>query len=383
MGALVVGYDAEGNPRRRKVTARTQTEVRRRLDELKVAVAVSPTLDHDPTLAQYLDAWLTDVLPGTVSAVTAEQYADVVRLYITPRLGAIRLRELTPRDVNVKLLRDMEQPARGDPGAHTPAARRGRPNGYSPTARRLARSVLRRSLRNAHAEGLVTRNAAQLSNAVPLGSTEGRSLEIAEARQFLESVRGHEHEALFVVLLTTGLRNSEALALSWSDVDIDSSEPLLRVRNSIKRAGGKWLISAPKTARSRRLLSLAPRTVEALRAHRARQDAARLAYGRGWIAQPLGHDLLFRSVTGNVLHPRTVARELSEATQACRLGHVNPHMLRHSCASVLIASGVPIEDVSKHLGHTGVGITSAIYAHTLTERRQAVAAAMDRAIGDG
>ena len=65
----------------------------------------------------------------------------------------------------------------------------------------------------------MARNTAQLSNPVSLGSTESRSMEITGARTFLESMRGHDHQALFVVLLTTGLRISEALALSWSDVD--------------------------------------------------------------------------------------------------------------------------------------------------------------------
>lgn len=379
VGAVVVGYHADGKPRRRKVVARTQTEVRRRLDDLKAAVEISPTLDAEPTVGRFLEIWLAEVLPGTVSAVTADQYADVVRLYLTPRLGRIRLRELTPRDVNA-MLRDMEQPVPGAPESRSPAARRGRPNGYSATARRLARSVLRRALRHAQAERLLDRNPAQLSNAVAMGSTEGRSLEIDQARTLLDSLRGHEYEGVLVLLLTTGLRISEALGLTWSDVDVDSSSPTLRVRQSLKRARKQWLLTAPKSARSRRSVSLPPRTIEALRVHRARQAAARLARGPSWIAQPLGADLVFRSVTGNVLQGRTVARELSEATTACGLGHWTPHAMRHSAASILIASGVPIQDVSQWLGHSGVGITSQVYAHQLSERREAVAAAMDRAL---
>jgi hypothetical protein len=100
-----------------------------------------------------LDHWLNDVLPGTVAAVTEGRYGDVVRLYLKPRRGGRKLWELTPLDV-IRMLRDMEQ--------RTPD----RPAGYSANTRRLARSVLRRALRWAEVEGMVTRNVAALANPV-------------------------------------------------------------------------------------------------------------------------------------------------------------------------------------------------------------------------
>ena len=96
---------------------------------------------------------------------------------------------------------------------------------YSPTSRRLARSVLRRALRYAEAEGLVSRNAAAIAHGVKLERAEGRTMSPEQARTFLDSIRGHRLEAAFVVMLSCGLRLSELLGLAWDCVDTDSDTP--------------------------------------------------------------------------------------------------------------------------------------------------------------
>ena len=152
------------NGSRRMVTARTRRELTDRMRTAqRAADQGTRTARADLTVSRYLTRWMTDVLPGTVAAATEAQYRDVLRLYVLPRIGTKRLATLSPSDVD-GMLRDMARPTET------------RPDGYSPTARRLARSVLRRALRRAEAEGLITRNAAALSNSVRQDRTEGRSL---------------------------------------------------------------------------------------------------------------------------------------------------------------------------------------------------------------
>jgi hypothetical protein len=165
------------NGSRRMITARTRREL---TDRMRTAQRAA---DHgaqsaraDLTVARYLKRWMTDVLPGTVAAATEAQYCDVLRLYVLPRIGTKRLAALTPSDVD-GMLRDMARPTDT------------RPDGYSPTARRLARSILRRALRRAEAEGLITRNAAALSNSVRQDRREGRSLTPPQARLLLAAAR--------------------------------------------------------------------------------------------------------------------------------------------------------------------------------------------------
>ena len=121
----------------------------------------------DLTIGQYLTMWITDVVPGTVGAATEAQYRDVRRIYVIPRIGTKRLVTLSPSDVDW-MLGDMAPPTETRSG------------GDSPTARRLARSVLRRALHRAEAEGLIARNAAALSNGGRQDRGEGHSLSRAQ-----------------------------------------------------------------------------------------------------------------------------------------------------------------------------------------------------------
>jgi integrase len=323
-----------------------------------------------------------------VAAATEGQYQDVVRLYIKPRIGQRRLRELTPTDVT-RMVRDMEK--------STPS----RPDGYSSTARRLARSVLRRAIRWAEVEAMVSRNVAALANPVRVEQTEGRTMTPEQARVFLDHIRGDRLEALYVVALSLGLRISELLALGWDDVHLEPANgirPTLTVRRGLKRVRGAGLvIDGVKTRTSRRTIHLPSVTAVCLREHRRRQAIERDDFPGEWPKRPLGVDLIFRSTAGTALDPSNVWAYLSKATQhagaeyddAARkkiksgtgLGHWHPHELRHSAASLLLAQGVPLKVVSEMLGHSGINVTANVYVHVMAPARDEAAEAMDRALG--
>ena len=375
--------------KRKYVVGKTKREVVQRLREMQGLVDGGvPVPDQQITVGAMLDRWLTDVLPGTVAKPTEQQYQDVVRLYIKPRLGNKKLRDLTPSDVT-RMVRDMERPTET------------RPNGYSQTARRLARSVLRRAIRWAEVEGMVSRNVAALANPVRVDRPDGRTMTPEQARVFLEHIKGDRNEALFVVALTLGLRVSELLAVGWDDVNLDpepGQRPTLTVRRGLKRIKGEGLVIGDvKTKTSRRTVHLPTATADCLREHRRRQDAEALAFPGAWPERPLGVDLVFRSATGTPLDPSNVWHYLSEATRhagaeyedeertkirpGTGLGHWHPHELRHSAGSLLLAQGVPLKMISEMLGHSSITVTADVYAHVLAPAKDDVAAAMDRAIG--
>jgi integrase len=261
--------------------------------------------------------------------------------------------------------------------------RAGKPAGpFSPTSRRLARSVLRRALRYAEAEGLVSRNVAAIAHGVKLERAEGRAMTPDQARAFLESIRGHGLEAAFVVMLTCGLRLSELLGLAWDCVVIDGHRPALVVRRGLKRVPGRGLVlDDVKTNRSRRTVHLPDPAESALRVHRREQAAARLRMGARWPAAPLGADLVFRTSRGNPNDPSGFWKALGEATEVAGLGHWHPHELRHSAASLLLAQGLPLKVISETLGHSSIVVTADVYGHLLDDARAEAAAAMNRALG--
>jgi integrase len=121
-----------------------------------------------------------------------------------------------------------------------------------------------------------------------------------QTKVFLESIKGHRLEALFITALTLGLRRGELL--HWSDIDLDVAT--LRVNHGLQRFEGKLHLVEPKTEKSRRTLPLPSMLVTALRAHRKRQLEERLALGSDW--QETG--FVFVSTIGTPLEPFNINR---------------------------------------------------------------------------
>jgi integrase len=124
-------------------------------------------------------------------------------------------------------------------------------------------------------------------------------------------------------------------------------------------------------------LDLPTPVVEALRAHRVRQLEERLRAGRAW----LDSGLVFTTSVGTPLDPANLRRLFSALTKRAGLGHWTPKELRHSAASLLSASGVPLELVADVLGHDGTRMTAAVYRHAVRPTVAAGAEAMERLFG--
>jgi integrase len=171
------------------------------------------------------------------------------------------------------------------------------------------------------------------------------------------------------------LRRGEALALRWADVDLDGG--VLRVVATLARIDGQQLVSAPKTAKSRRMLRVSPGVVELLRAHRRAQAAERLAAGSQW----QDHGLVFATEMGRPVKPRNLCRALTVAASRAGVDGVGVHTLRHSVATVMLEDGHGLKTVSEMLGHSSVAITGDIYQHVSDAAAQAAADSMAAALG--
>jgi integrase len=174
-------------------------------------------------------------------------------------------------------------------------------------------------------------------------------------------------------MLMLGLRPGEAIGLTWPHVDFDQG--IIHVRQSLKLHSGQLVLSDKlKTSRSRRSLDAPARLITVLEQHRARQTAERLELGPAWSSPD---DLVFTNAIGGPIDPANLRRMLRRATEEAGLGAWHPHELRHSAASILSASGVPLEEVADVLGHDGTRMTALVYRHAVTP---SVGAA--RAMGD-
>jgi integrase len=168
------------------------------------------------------------------------------------------------------------------------------------------------------------------------------------------------------------------LGISWDDLKLDGSMPLVRIRRQLLRHSGQGVLLADlKTAGSRRTLHLSQPLVDLLRLHRARQNAEEQA-ARIW-RNPA--NLAFTSTIGTPLDPEAFGRTVPRICKRAGLGHWSIHELRHSWVSLLLAMGVPLEAVSDTLGHASIRVTMDVYGHLLAPSRTYAAEAMRRPCG--
>ena len=169
----------------------------------------------------------------------------------------------------------------------------------------------------------------------------------------LTAAEGTSLHAYIVVSLLTDARTEELRPLTWSHVDLDSDPPFIMVWRSV-RAGGDT-----KTRRSRRTLKLPQRCVDVLRSHQARQDQLRHAADTNWH----DNDLVFPSQVGTPADASHVRRSFRTVVEAAGLNprEWTPRELRHSFVSLLSDAGVPIEQISRLVGHSGTTTTETIY----------------------
>jgi integrase len=182
-------------------------------------------------------------------------------------------------------------------------------------------------------------------------------------------------ETLFRLMLATGLRRGEALALHWSDVDLDAA--LLRVRWTLSRTSRGLHLDEPKTDKSRRTVPLPRSAIEALRVHRTRQLEEQRTAAGAW----QDNGLVFTTEIGTPLEPRNVLRRFEVLAERAGLRGVTLHTLRHSAASFPLAAGTHTKVVlQEHLGHSSYAITADICSQVGPVHQREVADLLDEAL---
>ena len=375
VGSVHLGWE-NGRRRRKVVYGRTQAEIVRKIKQLNAEISKGlPPPDDRTTVEQLLHRWLRDVVPGRVNPATLENYRLIAEHHIIPELGKKRITALSPADVQALLRRKQETrlPRRvrtSDGLVDRPIAT----GGYSPRTVKLIRGVLGQALGQAERWGMVGRNVVRLTDGPREPQAEGRTLSPQQARSLLQAANGERLEAAIVVMLSLGLRKGEVFGLRWSDVDFENN--FITVAQALSRVGSQLMLGPPKTDRSRRKINLPAPVTNALRAHKRRQAAERLSVGELW----QDTDLVFTSEVGTPLDPSNFRHSFDRVAAEAGLVGWHPHELRHSCASILLAQGVPIEVVSRVLGHSSIRITADVYGHILDPQRQQAAEAMARAL---
>ena len=225
-----------------------------------------------------------------------------------------------------------------------------------------------------HRWGVVHQNVAGLLDAPKARSKEVEVLPAQQAQAAIERLRGRPLHVIATVLLGTGARRNEVLALRWSDIDLDGGT--LRIERALEHTTrGGLVFKMPKTKWGKRTITLAPGTVAELRAHRLAQQEQRLALGMGRVPNDA---LVFAMPDGSPLHPTAVSQEWRRVMRQAGL-ELTLHSLRHTHASTLINAGIDMLTISRRLGHGSPAITLNVYGHLLKPDNRA-ADAIERAL---
>jgi integrase len=290
--------------RRKSFYGRTRPEVARKLGAaLKANQDGLPVIGERLTVGAYLADWLEAVRP-TIRPQTYRRYEQYVRLDALPVIGAISLSRLSPDHLQ-----------------RLYAARLAA--GLSPTSVGHLHSVLHKALSDAARWGKVVRNAASFVTRPRAERHEMKVLSPEQARAFLKTVSGDRLEALYVLALSSGMRQGEILALRWPDLDLEGAT--LAVRATLQRTRDGFAFAVPKTARSRRQVALTKAAVDALRRHRNQQLQERLA-------QPFWQDaeLVFASEVGTPIEATNLLRRsFFPLLDRAGLPRIRFHDLRH------------------------------------------------------
>ena len=292
----------------------------------------------------WMETWL-ETARARVRPRTLTRYREIVKYHLIPRLGRKVLSQLTPAEVDRALLDALA-------------------SGQSPRSVAHHRAVLRTALNAAMRDGHVGRNVASLASAPHVPEREYQPITQTQARAILEAMRGDRLEALFTVALACGLRQGEALALRWVDVDLEAAS--ISVQRTLQRIEKEWKFMEPKTRSSRRTITVPGPVVKSLREHRARQAEERLRMGADWQGDQWGN-LVFANKDGGPLSAFHVGRRFRALLRLEGLPRMRYHDLRHGAASLLAAMGVPPRVAMEMLGHADISTTMRIYAHIAPE----------------
>ena len=352
--------------------------MREALGESKRGTFVEPSRQ---VLGAHLDDWLAGL---RLEASTVASYRIIIRCHITPYIGAVPLASLTTARIDA-LYRQLERAGRRDTKGELAG------KGLGPSTVRYVHIVLSASLSAAVDAGQLRSNPAAKAHPPTEKQVKAQQREMhpwtaGQLAAFLGWSKEHSsYHVLWLLLAMTGMRRGEALGLHWRDVNLDAGTIAVRRGARMIRYKGEpgEVHEGPTKGHKARVVDIDAATMSVLRGWRRE---------RGGMALQLARDeaLVFGTIENGLRNPEHVSQTFKDAVARCRralgdetLPAIRLHDLRHTCASVLLSSGVPVKVVSERLGHANPSITLSIYAHVLPGDQKAAADLLAGLVGEG
>ena len=358
------GFDpGTGKQIQRSISGKTQKEV---AQKLKAAIAALDTGTYiapcKMTVGEWMDAWSKQYLGG-VKESTVAAYNATIRTHIKPGIGAVRIDALDTNLVQ-NFYNRLREPTKDR-------------DAVSPKTVKNVHGILHKALQQAVANGYIRFNPTNACVLPRIEKKELQPLDEAETKLFLDAVKGHPLELLYTVTLFTGMREGEALGLTWDRVDFMRGTILIsRQLQKEKKAGGQFRLVSLKNDKPRRIMP-APWVMQLLRDRKLQQYEHKEKAGAAW-SNPM--NLVFTNELGGHLIPQTVVRHFKEIVSSIGRPDARFHDLRHSYAVASLRSGDDIKTVQGNLGHATAAFTLDVYGHVTNQMQEASAVRMEASI---
>ena len=302
-------------------------------------------MNGDILFADYMEKWL-DIIKSSVAVPTFASYSTTVKKIVAPyfREKEVTLKNLTAKDIQEFYLSELER--------------------VSPSSVIHYHANIHKALKYAVKIDLIDVNPADKVERPKKDRYVGSFYDADEVNALFEAAKGTKLELPILFGAFYGLRRSEAIGLKWDAIDFDQNTITIRHTVTSCDLDGKRVLVASdttKTKSSMRTLPLVPFMRERLLTLKEEQQEDRRLCGRSYIKEYLEYVCV--NEIGDLIKPHYVTTAFPDLLKANGMRHIRYHDLRHSCASLLLANGVPMKQIQEWLGHSDFSTTANIYAH--------------------
>lgn len=332
---IATGLPVKGNKKRAEAF----------LNEQKLKYEEIDSSPEEILFADYMEEWL-EIVKTSIATVTYSSYSMMVKKTIAPyfRRRKIKLVDLTAKDIQNFYLAELKR--------------------VSANTVIHYHANIHKALKYAVKLDLIPTNPADKIERPRKGSFKGSFYDTEEMKLLLEAVKGTKFEIPVMLAAFYGLRRSEVLGLKWDAVDFDKNTITIKHTVTTCELDGKRILvkeDRTKNKASMRTLPLVDFVKEKLLSLKAEQEENRMLCGRSYIKDFIGYICI--NEIGDLIKPGYLSVEFPKLLEKKGLRRIRFHDLRHSCASLLIANGVPMKQIQEWLGHSDFSTTANIYAH--------------------
>lgn len=380
---ITVGYNpGTGKQIRKTFSGKTQKEVREKMQAAAVAVTQGDYFEPAKiTLSEWLDIWLKEYT-GDKKYLTCKTYTAQIETHIKPALGAQKLSKLTAPQIQGfynELGRTGKEVRKKDKktGKETVT--------FEPLAAKSIRNIhgiLIKSLNTAIDVGYLKTNPAERVTLPRAEKKEIHPLDDTQVAAFYREAGSDEYCYLLRLIPFTGLREAEAMGLTWDCVDFDAGTLKIN-KQLVKRpnAAGGFTLAETKNSKIR-VIKPAPMVMTQLKQRQKEQIEQRFKAGELWQGWQNDKErktaLVFTTATGSNLSPQTVYNHCKKVLERIGAGDRCVHDLRHTFAVLSLQNGDDVKTVQGNLGHATAAFTLDVYGHVSERMKEDSAARMEK-----